>query len=216
MQSHNLDPIAVFDESFPSSFQEAVVELLRMQYAATPDIVRSFARAPHDKDPFPVVRRAMIEGQLEELVTTHDGLTVRPEKNRSGNTHIVVEAPHFILTESYARSPRKIVRWAAYRAADSLVNYPLFAKIDPPDDIQKETKFNAVLLHGYSNQNRDELGFAVIRFPSPGFKSYLPDLINLLDRFPATTQELDLHAMEEIPDAIEPKIRTGMPLRRDS
>lgn len=216
MSSVNLDPIVIFDQTFPCELQGMMVEVLRSLYGESASATNSIVTGPHNKDLQPHVRRAMIEARLEKVAAGYSEITVRNETNRSGNTHVVIEGPNFILTESFVRSLSKVVRWAAYRNAHSLQNYPLFATIETPDDLQPEMKFNAVLLHGHRPHSKYELSFAVIRFPHPGFKAYLPDLINLLDRFPIVPIASEPDEMENIPDTIEPKILTDRPIRKDS
>lgn len=208
------DPIPLFDECFPKSLQEVFLDILRRKYAEYVSATRSVIREPHDRDVFGDIRRGLIEGEFERSVAGLTALGARIEKNRSSNSHVVIEAGNFILTESFARGPRQVVRWAAFREADSLANYPLFRNL-PPDEISADQKFNAVLLHGHRPGNISELGFAVIRFPKPGFKGYLPDLINLFDRFPLIPSIVEPDAMEEIPDTLEPRIRTDQPDRKD-
>jgi hypothetical protein len=216
MASFDIDPIQVFDQSFPASLQQATVELLREVYAYSHDTSQVIVQGPHNQDLLPHLRRAIVESRLQSLIQDYPGVQVRIEENRSRNTHIVIEGPNIILTESFARAPSKVVRWAAYRSLDSMQNYPLFRNTEPPDELRPEMKFNAVLLHGHRPNHKNELGFAVIRFPTPGFRKYLRDLINLLDRYPVAPFVPQTDAMEEIPDTIEPKILTDRPIRKDS
>jgi hypothetical protein len=211
-----LDPIRVFDESFPRDFQEDLVRMLRRLYRDSLSVSRSLASEPHARDLHPQLRRAQIESKLGELAAMHPKLSFRVVKNRSNNSHVVVEGEHIIMTESYSRSPRKFIRWAAYRAADSMNNYPLFRGAESGDELAPGMKFNAILLHGYGPRADDTLGFALVRFPKPEAKTYLDDVINLLERFPETSAPPAAHAMEVIPDTIEPKIRIDQPIRHDS
>ncbi len=213
MSSVNLDPITVFDKSYPRNFQRRVVETLQELYENSATTTNSVVSTPHSKDLLPYVRRALIEQRLEELAAGDSGLKRRIETNKSGNSHVLIEGPFFTLTVCYANSPKKVVRWAAHRNAGSLENYPLFASNDPCDEPSEAMKFYAVLLHGHRRGYKRELGFAVVRFPNPGFKSYDPDLINLLARFPLVPSIIESDAMEDIPDAIDPKIITDHPNR---
>jgi hypothetical protein len=210
------DPLPLFDQCFPQVFQGEIVGILRRIYVEYPNVTQSIVRQPHDRDILGAIRRAMIEGEFERLGAGYPSITSRIEKNRSGNTHVVAEAQYFVFTESFVRSPTKLVRWAAYRESDSLANYPLFRDVEPADEIHSGLKLNAVLLHGHSRRNQSELGFAVVRFPSPGFRGYLPDVINLIERFPvAPPVVVEPDAMEDIPDELEPKIRTDQPDRKE-
>jgi hypothetical protein len=211
-----LDPVRVFDDSLRAVAQRDITDTLRTLYRVAFGVTQSIAGAPHVRDLHPHLRRAQIETKLEVLAANHPGLSARIEKNRSGNSHVVIEAEHIILTESFARSPKKFVRWAAYRDADSLFNYPLFRGVDDADELQPGMRFNAILLHGPSPQKDDELGFAVIRFPRPGASGYLDEMINLLARFPEVIVVSDPNAQEVIPDSIDPKIRIDQPIRHDS
>ncbi|WP_165076100.1 hypothetical protein [Paludisphaera rhizosphaerae] len=210
------DPISVFDKSFSISLQAAALEVVRQMYREAQPLSEQIAKGPHGKDLLPHVRRGGIQTRLEEVACSHEGVQVRTEFNRSGNAHIVIEGPNIILTESFARSKSKVVRPAAFRRNDSMQNYPLLENLEPPDDITTEMKFNAVLLHGYGARGGIDLGFALIRFPSPGFKSYQPEMINLLERFPAGVPISQSYAMEEIPDLLEPKMRSDIPVRKGS
>jgi hypothetical protein len=209
------DPVARFNQSFPQSLLESIVGVLRRIHAESPSVAQSVARQPHDRDIHGAVRRALVESELECLVADHPPIIARIVTNRSGNTHVVLESQGFIFTESFVRTPTKVVRWAAHREADSFANYPLFKNSESPDAIDPGAKFSAVLLHGHSRRSRSELGFAVVRFPSPGFKGYLPDQINLIERFPIAPPVVEPDAMEEIPDALEPQIRTDQPDRKE-
>ena len=212
----NLDPIAVFDSSIPRDLQQMWFETLQKLYRSSVDAIETLVKTPHDKDIHAPLRRAFIEEKLERSVIGHRDIQSRIETNRSGNSHVVIDAPNFKVTEAYVKSPNKIVRWASYRDSDSLVNYPLFATIEQKEELSAAMRFNAILLHGSSRRSKRELGFAVIRFPQPGFKSYLPDCINLLDRFSAASHVSEPGATENIPDSIDPKIITDRPVRKDS
>ena len=220
-----LDPVLVFDESFPASAQDEFIRALRYLYRDSFGVSSSLVREAHVRDLHPHLRRSQIESRMHELAGRHPDLGVRVERNRSGNTHTVVESRHISLTIAHAKAPSKYIRRAAFRETDAMKNYPLFRAVIPSDALLPGIKFSAILLHGHPPGKPDQLGFAVVRFPKPQSRGYLDDIVDLVSRFPdiragdvtlSAASNPPVVSVEEIPDSIEPKILLGQLVRQRS
>lgn len=209
MPNTTYDPIALFDSSFSGQVQEDLLRGVAEAYPSSYRITADCMDEPEVRDAWPHVRRGRVEGVLRR-VAQRFGLSVREDTNRSHNRHVVIGGGNFIVTQSVVGEPGLTVRHACFREAEAVNNYPLFADLQDDDPPGEDTKYYAILVHGPSRTDPMQLGFAFIKFPTPG-GHFLEVDIDLMKRYPEVIAGPATFEEEVIPDAIEPQIRTDLP-----
>ncbi len=201
------DPRSLFDVSIPRAVQSDILLALRELYPRSYRDTARLVQPSEIRDLYPFVRRGQIEGAVRSIAEKH-GLSARVETNSSGNTHSVIEGGNFFLTISAVGDPSATIRPAVFRKADALYNQPLFASLAEQDTPADDTTYCAILQHGPFRSKPDQLGHALIIFPTPNGK--LDCNINLIARFPDAVSVGEPFNEEIIPDSIEPQIRNDL------
>lgn len=199
---------------FTDPFLRDITRAIRHLY---PETLREAQLNYHEPEVLGIwrhTRRAKIEGASRSIAMLH-GHVAGTEQNRSGDNHTVIESGRFLLTISRVEDQSEVPRRAQFRQEHAIHNQPLFAAMEE-SETEQNCKFSVILIHGPSPRDSQNLGFVLLRFPTPSGKGWLSVSLNLLALFAENDEVREGFSEEIIPDSIDPEIRTDQPRREEA
>lgn len=129
---------SILDADVPEGVQRELLCIIREQYRATHEFVKSEYEGPERRDVEPQIRRANIERAIHvELPERCPGLVeVKPGMTtKNGNSFRYMRCGPIVMTQSYVERGRKVPRKAAFR--NGFASHDLDAMMLFPDDEEK-------------------------------------------------------------------------------
>ena len=202
-----------FHAAYSDDFLRDSLRVLASSYRGAHADCRMQYPAPEAHDLYPIVRRAMVEYQLRQLVQNYyPEISASAELNHGGTSYYTLLASNNVFLTAHAvEQPNRTVRKAMYRETYARASQPnLFG--EPPEE---GTILYGVLLHGPEELNKTRPEFAHVAFPNKDCSDYV-GRIDLFGRFPELVNELWSFEEEEIPDELDMGIKPESERRKDN
>lgn len=209
---------AMFWEHVPRQYMENLLQMLADAYATShANVFNAFERETEAVNVLPVYRRGVIEEGLvacakpfgeDVSIVTVDGAGTsfwnhnRVECGRVSFTQGAAPHPDHVLRPSISRT-----QYAANNGQLSLFDDMHFDRPPPADSV-----LYGILVHGREPGHREQLGFAVVRFPLVDLSGYYTSRIDLFAEFPEIASAIgpksEVPAEESVGELPELELRT--------
>ena len=179
----------MFWDFVPREYLRRVLRMLFAAYRQAKASVDERHGPPEAYNLEPMEKRAIIEGQLRDLAVAFPELDAKTIHDRHTNwwNHTRLDCGRVSITQNATSEPEDVVRPSLFRevyAAKNPQKWLVGFEDDAPPPPSPDSVLYGILVHGRDPCNRNELGFAMIRFPTPDLKDWHESRIDLFHEFP--------------------------------